>query len=495
MIKNERQYRVTAAEAERFAETLANYPAHPPPASGIHPEMWAAQRTAIESQLGDLRQDLVAYEELKEGSRQAFGIRTWEDVPRALIEGRIAAGLTQKELAERLGVPEQQVQRYESTDYASASLARLREVAEAIDLKLSGVLARPDQEVSAKRLLARLSDLGLDRNWAMNRLFPASVTKGLEAPGRGKSGAALEVLRAASLVERVFRIPFAALFGTSPVRLQPALAGQTFFKRAKQQAGTRKVDAYTFYAHYLALVLLHATKHLERRERPSQPADWRKAIVEDYGAFTFETALRYVWSCGIPVLPLSDVGAFHGACWRTDDREIIVLKQRTRSQDRWLFDLFHEIKHILDAPPAEPIAIVESGEPDSTDPAEAAAMEFAGAVVLNDQADELAERAVAQAAGIVERLKRVVPRVADEAHVSQGALANYLAFRIAKDSEGEISWWGTANSLQTPGEDPWETARDVLLEHADFDAINNRDRELLLQALSRPEERTLPAGA
>jgi HTH-type transcriptional regulator/antitoxin HipB len=33
----------------------------------------------------------------------------------ALIEARIAAGLTQKALADRLGVAEQQIQRYEAT--------------------------------------------------------------------------------------------------------------------------------------------------------------------------------------------------------------------------------------------------------------------------------------------------------------------------------------------------------------------------------------------
>lgn len=52
-----------------------------------------------------------------------------ERLPQNLIRARIASGLTQRELAARLGVKEQQIQRYEATNYASASLARVLEVA------------------------------------------------------------------------------------------------------------------------------------------------------------------------------------------------------------------------------------------------------------------------------------------------------------------------------------------------------------------------------
>ena len=70
----------------------------------------------------------------------------------------------------------------------------------------------------------------------------------------------------------------------------------------------------------------------------------RQAVLSTYGAITFEHTLRYVWSLGIPVLPLRDPGAFHGACWRIDGRNIIVLKQRTLSLARWLADLLHEVR-------------------------------------------------------------------------------------------------------------------------------------------------------
>jgi transcriptional regulator with XRE-family HTH domain len=489
MIKNERQYRITAAEIERFAKALSGFEAKPPTESDIHPVMWAAERQALESQLQELRDEAQAYEALKAGERRAFPIRTWEDVPRALIEGRIAARLTQKDLADRLSIPEQQVQRYEATDYSSASLARIQNVAEAIGLQLEG-LVHPPGDPSPKQLVRRIKDLGLDAPWALNRLFPAEVAAAIQGTyGRGKSSLTAEFLRAASIVERVFQVPMASLFETAPLSLNPAVIGQTQFKRpGRRTKESTAGGAYTFYAHYIALLLLQATKHLPKRSRPTSPLEWRIAIIESHGSFNFENALRFVWSCGIPVLPLRDPGVFHGACWRTNDGDVLVLKQRTKSEDKWLFDLLHEIGHLVPDRSSKPQSVVEAATPEPTDPDEVFAMEFAGEVILAGRAGELAELAVKEANGLVERLKSVVPRIAQRADVSTGALANYLAFRIAKDSEGKISWWGTANALQREDQEPWRVARDVLLEHVDFTALSNEDRDLLTRALSAIDE-------
>ena len=53
-----------------------------------------------------------------------------------VIEARIAARLTQRELAERLGVPEQQVQRWEANEYAGVGLDRLQTIADALGVQV-----------------------------------------------------------------------------------------------------------------------------------------------------------------------------------------------------------------------------------------------------------------------------------------------------------------------------------------------------------------------
>ena len=140
MIANDLQYRVTRAAAREFEEGLVHLDeteAHRPP------EMRALMRAAMESQLEDLRQQLADYEALRAGRVRVLELSSLDDLPDVLIRARIAAGLTQKELARRLGVRESQVQRYEATRYAGANLARLQAVADALGARTQGRVVLP----------------------------------------------------------------------------------------------------------------------------------------------------------------------------------------------------------------------------------------------------------------------------------------------------------------------------------------------------------------
>ena len=69
------------------------------------------------------------YESLKAGGFELDELNVFAELATFLIKARIARGLSQRELADRIGLKEQQIQygeRYEATDYASASLARLK---------------------------------------------------------------------------------------------------------------------------------------------------------------------------------------------------------------------------------------------------------------------------------------------------------------------------------------------------------------------------------
>lgn len=132
MIKNERQYRITKAQADKFAHSLSERA----PDDGSDELMRELEANALQSQLNELQEQLRAYENLRSGDRAEISIASLDDLPRALVQARIAAGLSQKDLAARLGLKEQQVQRYEATDYQAASLARLRKVVDALNVQL-----------------------------------------------------------------------------------------------------------------------------------------------------------------------------------------------------------------------------------------------------------------------------------------------------------------------------------------------------------------------
>ena len=121
MIKNERQYRITKNQVDRFSRTLANLRRQPSEAKDVHPLIAKAQEDALQSQLADLKEQLQEYEALKSGHFDLDALNAVAELPAVLIKARIAQGLRQKDLAERLGLKEQQIQRYEATDYATAS--------------------------------------------------------------------------------------------------------------------------------------------------------------------------------------------------------------------------------------------------------------------------------------------------------------------------------------------------------------------------------------
>ena len=135
MIKNEKQYRITKAQARRFEDALAELGRQERP-SNIAPRLWQAQRAAADSQLQELQEQIDAYQLLQMGKSKELVLEALEDLPKTLIRARIASGMTQEGLAHRLGVKTQQIQRYEATEYESASFARIRKVVQALGLRM-----------------------------------------------------------------------------------------------------------------------------------------------------------------------------------------------------------------------------------------------------------------------------------------------------------------------------------------------------------------------
>lgn len=135
MIKNERQYRITQARAEEFRREIA-HSEQEHGTSKLHPKLQQAQTEALRSQLQTLERELREYEELRSGRRKVLTYGSFDELPKALVQARIARGWTQKDLADRLGLDEQKIQDYEATDYQRASLARIREVVRALEIEI-----------------------------------------------------------------------------------------------------------------------------------------------------------------------------------------------------------------------------------------------------------------------------------------------------------------------------------------------------------------------
>ena len=137
MITNERQYAITKAQAVRFKESLAKADA---PDNKLHPKVRKAMQEGLRSQLQDLENEIAEFEKLRDGKITTIVVNSIVDIAVALIQARIARNWTQKQLAEKLDLPEQQIQRYESTRYKGVAVERLQEVADALGVRVQEIV-------------------------------------------------------------------------------------------------------------------------------------------------------------------------------------------------------------------------------------------------------------------------------------------------------------------------------------------------------------------
>ena len=107
MITNEKQFRSTRLLIDRLRAGLTALDA----SSDVHPMFMEAQRSALTSQIEELKEDVALYEALRSGQIRTFDAEGLHDLPDILIRARIARGMSQKDLADFLGLKEQQIQR------------------------------------------------------------------------------------------------------------------------------------------------------------------------------------------------------------------------------------------------------------------------------------------------------------------------------------------------------------------------------------------------
>lgn len=134
MITNERQYRITRKKAADFVRVIKEFDAASSERTNVHPTLLRAELNAMRSQLADLREELKEYEQLKSADPSEISVDSIEELADGLIKARISSGLSQRALAKRLEIKEQQVQRYEATRYGSASYQRLCEISRALGI-------------------------------------------------------------------------------------------------------------------------------------------------------------------------------------------------------------------------------------------------------------------------------------------------------------------------------------------------------------------------
>ena len=133
MIQNEHQYKISQTKLRELEQASANIDFED---STLHPRQILAEKNSYTKLVDGLRKELIEYEELKNGSIQMLQVNNINDLPIAIIKARISLGMTQKELAEKIGTQEQQIQRYEADRYAAISFDRMMKIVAALGMSL-----------------------------------------------------------------------------------------------------------------------------------------------------------------------------------------------------------------------------------------------------------------------------------------------------------------------------------------------------------------------
>jgi HTH-type transcriptional regulator/antitoxin HigA len=319
MITNDRQYRISKAEAERF---LAAYKAFDPRQdvrAGTHELIAKAKKDQLLSEYERLKEEIDEYDALRSGQIDTFETSGLRDLPLLLVKARIARGWTQKDLADALGIKEQQIQRYESDFYATARLATLLKVADALGLEV--------------RELARLKQAtdDLDGNFPIREMLRRGWFEHFSG------GISEAKKRAKELIERFF--------------LEAGISFDAVAMHRKNIRLRGKFDEYALLAWHARVITKSVRQFLPRKFAFDDLNDeWfrelSKLSAKSDGP---QQARNWLIQSGIhfvvePHLPQTHLDG--AALLSSDGAPIVALTLRHDRLDNFWFVLFHELAHI-----------------------------------------------------------------------------------------------------------------------------------------------------
>ncbi|HEY9713968.1 MAG TPA: helix-turn-helix transcriptional regulator [Chroococcales cyanobacterium] len=143
MLKNEKQYNSANLQLQKWLKALE---VHAKRVAEKQEPDWLLEeeKFGIDQQIQQLQSELREYEDTAAGKKQLPSPTiVVAQLPALLVSCRIARHWTQKDLAERVGMHENQIQKYESEDYACASLQTISKIAVALQNDESHEMQRP----------------------------------------------------------------------------------------------------------------------------------------------------------------------------------------------------------------------------------------------------------------------------------------------------------------------------------------------------------------
>ena len=488
MIKGGRECAVARSWVERFESTMAGIDAR---LERDGPDwMLEAERRGLQSKTDELRRDVAEYEALVSGKVPPADPNNLEELPEALIKRRIGLGMTRRELAERMGMREEEVERHELTDYESASYARLMDAHAALSAGAGREGGWRGDAPSEARVLSRIGAAGLGGSFVDECIVVWPCAR-----GDGAAGAAMYERKLLSRLYKIYGWSPGMLAGDDPLEVGPVRA------RLRLRAGADRAaaNAHARYAEYMAGMLaarVSSGGEARCRRRPvwDDPYRLRRDLEEEGGPITFPRLVECAWNAGIAVghlPPLAFRAAYFGgagaaaAAAAAPPPGAIMLTggEGDAAESELLLDLAHEMYHAGRGPGctgAEHGERAAGGE-------ESEACRFAHAVLVGPRADEMFRACMDRCApdgggggGVPDAA--MLARASSEAALGGGAradlLAEYVAHRLG-GGEPAHRWRRAARSLRARVPEWRRIVVSAIASHADLAGLSSSDFALL----------------
>ena len=319
--RDARRARATLDRAERATSAAADLEKA---RSGLPSTVIERHRRAVSKVTSDLTASLARYERAKDGDISGLLDGAEREPGLALVAARIARGWSQKTLAERLGLREQQVQRYEADRYRSISLSNFRRVADELGVNFKAALGE------SPRIRLNVTPRAEPRADEVRRVLDhAKAHKWFDVPGSAEEAAAkLQAFLEES--NRRLGSPLLLRTGIHAAHDNQELLLASWRARVIQRAEEEGRSIATGFD-ILDVSWLPTLAKLSAV--PDGPAR--------VGQFLAGKGIVFVYEPPIVGLRLD------GAALIVDGRPVIALTLRHDRLDNFWFTLFHEVAHLL----------------------------------------------------------------------------------------------------------------------------------------------------
>lgn len=486
MITTAREYQVAQKHLERFTATLSELCARPIGDSNEELRSMLAGREGLESLLIDIKLEIEEYEYLTQTPNPIIKISSFRDIGKSLVKGRLAKKYSREELAEILGMTEKQVRQQEEDHYFAIEHKRLHELIEILDLNIPKNVTIPCEEQSLSRIIEKLKQVGLTEKFVKQRLIPAKdrplINDELNVPGNSQLtvvGKLIETLG------HVFDWKPHQIFSDERLRVSRSnIPG--FTDIIEDEADRITEQLYATYILNLAKAVADSPSQ-SNHDTKTVPADSvKKSVIDTYGDFTVGSVTKYVWDCGISVLPIQDDVPFQAAYLSNDNGKVIVLNIRSRQSGKSLFALLKFFYIATNNVGQGNSSVIEFGNRligGIEAQHELDAAQFATKILLDGREEELIEHCLSIVDGDMSALRGVVPAVAGKENIP----VDYLAIGCASElSKRGVDWWNEASSVIGTTENPFNECVTVFFERFSFLVDNIIDNYLLQSALEEP---------